>query len=436
METLQKSTKPGPKLPIIPLEIKLEIFKHTTYEDAHDLDKLFDLCTKRVPALAEFCPFKDGTSFIPSVDDLILVHFSAESKVFTRDYCLKALTASVHENPPDSDYMAQDLWRKIMCSKRPHDHGADDISGDIDRRYDPSISDDIRYLFYLAVVSRRVNKILDVIQEETGQDFSKDYSAMLRLCRFAGPNERGGQRWRYWTNDHSYFNYLTDLPEDQRQQMDLLLDKIVNSYAHKARDIIPRGSTTSNEFRCLYRDSDTLSANAQSHNSSRGSVRCAWSKFTRSGMFSLCLKTFFLSTSFEDWYIFFAADDWTQSIKHSSPGPPMWLTKLGHQGTILDIVVSNDGQQLCARPHAFPSRGSSQCVPNLYVDSMSEFIEKYSLAAWNMALKVPQGQSIINGCHPPSDPEAGLHTVKLNENRFPSWESPAANPKIEENKTG
>lgn len=56
---------------------------------------------------------------------------------------------------------------------------------------------------------------------------------------------------------------------------------------------------------------------------------------------------------------------------------------------------------------------------------MSDFVKYNRLAAWSMAIVLPQGHSIpILGGDRPEDSNlsaAGAFTLDVNENRFPSW---------------
>lgn len=229
MEETQIPPKHHTALPALPVEVKLEILRHATYDDAHDPGKLSHLCNTRLAELAESPPFKNGTPFVPSVTDLIRVHFSVEYEAFPKEYCVKALTTSYFRNRPECDVMAQELWPEKIQFKKERTlpflagwktrepparkwigfyHCEIENTRSLGKLLEGSISDNFRHLFYLALVSRRVHKILDVIHNDTDQEFGlSEYKAMLRLCRFVGPNERipldEGPLGRPWVNDYS-----------------------------------------------------------------------------------------------------------------------------------------------------------------------------------------------------------------------------------------
>lgn len=203
--------------------------------------------------------------------------------------------------------------------------------------------------------------------------------------------------------------------------MDALLTKIADNYAYVARDRFPRRQHPVHKYYSW--PLDQLSYLYREDNNYGPGIRASiiprpWSKFTRSGMFSLCLKHFFLSLSFEDWYLFFAEKDFADSLNRKDDhAGDMTVHNKSQHGPLLHVEVFPDGR-ICARPR--PSNRPGQ-RNRTGLSPIGGFIEYNSLAAWNMAMEVPQGQSIVDGCEPPTDPEAGSHTLNINENLFPAW---------------
>lgn len=221
MENNRDSTISGSRLPVLPVEIKFEILKHATYEEAHDPAKIYHLCTERLPALADFAPFKNGTPYIPSVTDLIHVHFAAEKEVYSKEYSVHLLTADDRIDGP-ADELAQNLYLKHIYNK-------DETYRWYQELIDPSVSDDFRYIFFLSIVSKRAHEILGHIQKVTGLDLHQDYKLMLRLSEMHGPYKwRGFQKawWPYFQPDRE----IARLPEPQRGVMKAFVTKINDHY--------------------------------------------------------------------------------------------------------------------------------------------------------------------------------------------------------------
>lgn len=364
-----------------PLVVKSLILKACTASDILSYDRLLN------GSVAATLNALTTQNYRPSIRDLISLHFREEARIFPQALAL--------------DYLNNHRVCDVQASTEIQDFTY--IGGVLTQL---QYTQEYQHLFFLSAMSQRATAVIDTIvgwtDIETDQQtyeprpFSRqDYYNLLRIWRMCGSS-----RGRYQDLQEK-FNYFGSLDPEVRNAMNELINRISDAYARDHRTLVGPLGPGMGTFSLHY--SSALDRDMIGHIDI-----LPWPEFVDTGLYSIAIKHWLLSTSYEAWFDSFPGDPRTRT--GFSTAYQVWSQELyfGRHRMVFERSDPTEDWNVRGRPGDRATRDDG---------SMYYFVLANRCAAFEHACNLRIGESLAVGVEGaidpilrPADMSAGLYT--------------------------